>query len=41
MRRNGFSLVEFLAVVAMVALLLAIMLPALTAAKDKGKSVIC
>jgi len=41
MRRNGFSLVELLIVVALIGLLLGIILPAMAAAKDRGRSLVC
>lgn len=41
MRRNGFSLVELLIVVALIGLLLGVVLPAMAAAKDRGRSLVC
>jgi prepilin-type N-terminal cleavage/methylation domain-containing protein len=39
--RPAFTLIELLVVIAIIALLVAILLPALAAARDAGKSVIC
>lgn len=39
--RYGFTLVELLVVISIIALLLAIMAPALNRARDKGKAIVC
>ena len=39
--RYGFTLLELLVVVAVIALLLAILLPALSAANEMGRSAVC
>jgi prepilin-type N-terminal cleavage/methylation domain-containing protein/prepilin-type processing-associated H-X9-DG protein len=41
MRRSGFTLIECLAVIAVIALLVAVLLPALAASKDRGLSLVC
>ena len=40
-RKTGFTLIELLVVISIIAVLLAILMPALTKAKDKVRSVIC
>jgi prepilin-type N-terminal cleavage/methylation domain-containing protein/prepilin-type processing-associated H-X9-DG protein len=40
-RKKGFTLIELLVVIAIIALLMAIMMPALSSAKSQGRAVVC
>ena len=41
MRRKGFTLIELIVVISVVSLLMAILLPTLTRARQQGRSVVC
>ena len=40
-KQHGFTLIELLVVIAIIALLMAILLPALKAAREQGKRAVC
>jgi prepilin-type N-terminal cleavage/methylation domain-containing protein/prepilin-type processing-associated H-X9-DG protein len=40
-RRNGFTLIELLVVIAIIALLMAVLMPALSRAREQGKRAVC
>jgi prepilin-type N-terminal cleavage/methylation domain-containing protein/prepilin-type processing-associated H-X9-DG protein len=41
MRRNGFTLIELLVVIAVIAILMAVLMPALSRAREQGKRAVC
>ncbi len=40
-RKNGFTLIELLVVIAILALLMAILMPALSRVREQGKTIMC